>query len=1052
MRHSLKLALVFALIAAAHAGADDRVGWREDFSSAEGWEQGTWPGITAMASITSDGQQTTFTTLNGTFMTGASAAWAPDWPDWDKNAAAGLAMMAKRYPTPVDLDRYHYLVVHMPLTGTFMAFAVNGWDTKVCYTAGLHAVDLHDLGQPSLHGQQPIEIRLTFLNTEGKVTLDEARLVDQLTPDEQAGFIGKGLDLRPEQLEPKPYHGLEALNARAGAPIRFDMPNEGAVFHDTSTGATIRRLTSSTRLEMANIFSPDGALLPILNRSFRGMVFYDLGQGEMEEFADLRGPSVFSRERPGVIYMLQPVEDRPQITYAVRAMNLRTREIETVAEVPTGDAGFDLGISSWSDLLIVAATGPRVLFLVDPRIPDPAKRVRRIDLPMRMKGALLSHHDQRINWQRCFYFQSWQMDLATGQVQLGGNPAYGAHDLMGRDIIVGRYSTMLIARRFGVLPTDEAHADEIKIWSNWATPVPSDYGYVADDDRWAVTNCSEGPLAGKRILIDGDETGTVLQIVHDFTSRNSWDSNTYTRISPDTTKIAYMCDMLGDTDVYMAITRRPQAPRNVTLAREGGKVRLKWEAPAEAREIAGYNVYRSGTSGRGYRRLNRERIAGLEFVDEAAPAAACYAVAAEEHSGLEGLYSPEVQFRNVGPTRIYADVEEGALTPPLRQSFDGDCANFRCARIWKEAPEEKTGQARLGIDVPKAGGYTVWLRCKGEGTVQCGPAQCVVKSGEWAWVRAEGTLALKAGRQELTLASESDGLCVDLAMLTSEASDRPVALDDRDVAPAPVEGLHVTEATAAQVRLAWTPVDDPTLDDYSVYVGDRADFTPGNATVLCSGRKPEALDWGFKPGSTLYYKVVATNQRGLSSPPATVRVPTPAMQTATVELKIEDATLSGGLERAESRGVVGAYLPAPLAKEAPRPTATWQYNAPVDGTYYLWAKYTTYDAKNVSVFWIENDGRPHRDGVNWRLRFPQTLTRHQGGTKPGEETWFSDKVMSAWWAGPADSVDLKAGAHTLAVAFEPTHAPNGPRLAAVYLSNDPSYRPPGFDPRIDFTK
>jgi len=49
-------------------------------------------------------------------------------------------------------------------------------------------------------------------------------------------------------------------------------------------------------------------------------------------------------------------------------------------------------------------------------------------------------------------------------------------------------------------------------------------------------------------------------------------------------------------------------------------------------------------------------------------------------------------------------------------------------------------------------------------------------------------------------------------------------------------------------------------------------------------------------------------------------------------------------------------------------------------------------------------------------------------------------------------VTLNAGPHTLSVAFEPTHAPNGPRLSAVFLSNDPSYRPPGYDPRVDFRK
>ena len=128
---------------------------------------------------------------------------------------------------------------------------------------------------------------------------------------------------------------------------------------------------------------------------------------------------------------------------------------------------------------------------------------------------------------------------------------------------------------------------------------------------------------------------------------------------------------------------------------------------------------------------------------------------------------------------------------------------------------------------------------------------------------------------------------------------------------------------------AWTPSADADLDAYSVHVGDHADFVPGNASLLTSGRNAACLDWGFKPGSTLYYKVIAFNKRGVASSPAPVRVEIPPMATATVELGIGEATLSGGLARTESRGVVSAFLPAPLGENAPHPTATWQFNVPV---------------------------------------------------------------------------------------------------------------------------
>ncbi|NUQ61123.1 MAG: fibronectin type III domain-containing protein [Pirellulales bacterium] len=1055
MRFSLSVSV--ALLLAAAAAGVERVGFHEDFSRAEGWEISKWPGITGLESVTSDGRQATFTTLAGTFMVGASAAWAPDWPDWDKHAPAGLAIVVKKYPAAVDLDRYHFLVARMTHSGTYMALAVNGWDTKVCYTTGLHAVDLRDVQKPSLRGRQPVELRLTFLNTGAKVALDDVRLVDALSPEEQAGFIPAGLDLRLERQEPKPYHALEALNARAGGPIRFDLPEERAVFRDTSTGAVVWKLTRGIRTELADHFNPNGSALPIYNRSSKGMVIYDFTKGGLRELSGLQGSPVFSRDDPAVMYVLQSAESGGQAHYVVRAVDFRTGAATDVADWTSGDSGgAEFVASTFSDRLALGLKEGRAVFLIDPKEPEPSRRVRRVPLPMRMKGISLSHNDDCVNWQRCYYFQPWQMDLRTGEVRLRHYPTYGGHEIFGRDWVVGRYGTMMLAHRAGLLPCDESRAGDVRIWSNWATDVPSDYGRLSDDDRWLATNGTEGAVAGKRLLIDGQETGTVLQVVHDFTSRNSWDSNTYTRVSPDATKIAYMCDMLGDTDVYVALARRPEAPRNLTLQRDGPQVRLRWDAPPAAREIAGYNVYRSRESGRGYQRVNRERIAKTDYVDTPPAGPAFYAVAAEEHSGLEGLYSKEAQTEAVGPCRVYADLEEGELSPPLRQHLDGQCSNFRCARVWKEAPAETTGQATLKLRVPAPGTYHLWMRGRGQGQFLCSTADQSatgrIDSDRWAWTRVETPLRLSGGPQQLILRSSDDGLSLDLAMLTSAPTDRPDRLDDRDPVPAPVGGLRATEVSSDQVRLAWTPSADPDLDGYSVYVGAEADFLAGNASLLASGRSTECLDWGLTPGATLYYKVVAFNKRGAESTPTTIRVETPKMASDSVELTIGDATLSGGLIKQESRGVVSAFLPAPLGENGPRPAAMWEFNVPHDGVYYVWARYTTLDAKRVSLFWIDCDGRDPLRGANWRLRFPCTLTRHLDGVTPGEETWFTDKMASGWWAGPIDALTLKAGRHSLSVAFEPTHAPRGPRLAAVYLSNAPSYRAPGFDPRVDFRK
>ena len=124
------------------------------------------------------------------------------------------------------------------------------------------------------------------------------------------------------------------------------------------------------------------------------------------------------------------------------------------------------------------------------------------------------------------------------------------------------------------------------------------------------------------------------------------------------------------------------------------------------------------------------------------------------------------------------------------------------------------------------------------------------------------------------------------------------------------------------------------------------------------------------------------------------------MATATVELDIGDATLSGGLVKAESRGVVSAFVPAPLGERA---RGHRHLAGPPAARRRLLrlARYTTLDAKRVSLFWIECDGQNPLRGMDWRLRFPCTLTRHLDGVKPGDETWFTDKMQSGWWAVPS---------------------------------------------------
>jgi len=271
--------------------------------------------------------------------------------------------------------------------------------------------------------------------------------------------------------------------------------------------------------------------------------------------------------------------------------------------------------------------------------------------------------------------------------------------------------------------------------------------------------------------------------------------------------------------------------------------------------------------------------------------------------------------------------------------------------------------------------------------------------------------------------------------------------------PGAVAGSRITAIAVSpgQVRLAWTPSADADFDAYSVFVGDHADFVPGNgerADVREDGHVSR-LGIQARLNALLQGRRLQQTRPGLYSGYGSCRSSAAGYRYRGT--RIDDATLRRRPATSDlARGSLG-LLPAPLGPGGPRPKATWQFSVPHEGVYYVWARYATLDAKRVSQFWIDCDGDNQLQGADWRLRFPCTLTRQPRWRPAGEETWFTDKMATGWWAGPWDSVTLKPGpTHCRSSSNQPRA--EWPRLSAVYLSNDPSYRAPGFDPRVDFRK
>ena len=243
-----------ALLAVAPAlGGEGTVGLGEECDDVKGWYDRVVPGRELPPMRSENGRlviETRRTQLR--FAQGRS---------WVAPGIQKSAILCKDFGE-IDLDKYHYFVVKIDRKGSSVYFGVNGFDTKCGYTTGITAIDLRDYADERIHGRQTVRLELDLHENTTTQVIDHIRLVSELTPDEKKRFIPAGVKAYHEKLTAEPYHGLEALLARCGAPL---VPFDGAeqvVFEDTATHAVVRRLTAnpiSDSLGVGGLWSADGA-------------------------------------------------------------------------------------------------------------------------------------------------------------------------------------------------------------------------------------------------------------------------------------------------------------------------------------------------------------------------------------------------------------------------------------------------------------------------------------------------------------------------------------------------------------------------------------------------------------------------------------------------------------------------------------------------------------------------------------------------------------------------------------------------------------------------
>ncbi|HUU43164.1 MAG TPA: hypothetical protein VMX57_05260, partial [Planctomycetota bacterium] len=607
MRIVMVCLIAVLCVHATWAQDDPRIGWSEEFDDIAKWKAVLLaPSGTPMVEVTQEDGCLRFVTPVGALNPGMKRA---DWPEWPANPATSFTNWPVRYNDVVDVDRYPYLVVRIPEKATFFYMSFAGKALKVAYTTGVHAQDLRTLG---LHGKQDVLFYCQTLNSHGHVKIDYIRLVSELTPEEKRGFIDEGITIRKENLEAHPYHRLEALNARAGRPART--PGDGSewvVYRDTGTGAEIWKMTDLDADEHKISFNCDGSAFTVSGRPGNGFHVFDWTDRKfklIEGGLSAAAPR-FSTTEPSAMIIAENTWLPRTGTARPRRITLwrqdfRTGKREAIASFePRTWRVQEFASSPDSSKMIFGLRESPNVFLIDPEKPE-GQRVREITLSTRLKGVSLANNDTEVVWYNCYTYQPLIMDLTSGKVMQGNAPCAGGHSAGGLHWTIGPYSSLMkLLVRNGLHAQTEATADDTKIFANYAEPVVVDYGHVSSNGKWCVTNGVAGDVQGQHVMISTADPATVLRTCFYNTSRNDWPTNTYSSASPDATKVAYVSDQLGHGDVYIAVTGRPAPPKDLKatrdLARAGEKVTLTWQPPKETREIAGYRVYRSSTSGSG---------------------------------------------------------------------------------------------------------------------------------------------------------------------------------------------------------------------------------------------------------------------------------------------------------------------------------------------------------------------------------------------------------------------------------------------------------------------
>ncbi|MBN1783140.1 T9SS type A sorting domain-containing protein [bacterium] len=127
------------------------------------------------------------------------------------------------------------------------------------------------------------------------------------------------------------------------------------------------------------------------------------------------------------------------------------------------------------------------------------------------------------------------------------------------------------------------------------------------------------------------------------------------------------------SDILKAIpTIRPDVPVDLSARNDLGSVKLIWNIPDET-NIAGYNVYRSSSSGTDFRMINRSLVTDKEYIDRPLPRSWTfyYVITSVNQGALESFFSEEISITTGSTITLQAEEGEHGGTVYLDENHLG---------------------------------------------------------------------------------------------------------------------------------------------------------------------------------------------------------------------------------------------------------------------------------------------------------------------------------------------------------------------------------------------